>query len=327
MKFILHHLGVACGDFDRSLNWYKNILQNRVVHSWRLESQLNVAFVGRGSDVMSEVVGPPFEPYGRQRLGQTLSHLGIWVDDLRQAFELLRQEGVRIAWEPREFGEIQHFGVLDPHGVLLEFFNSAGELPLARPEPNDSIRLHHVSLLTPDLRRTEQFFAKLHMKTVIEHTENHGGFLFMIDEGFDYRNHNFMLEVIGPPRTKVRTATALLEPREQAILEKHGACLDHVCYVADDVPSTYAEFTARGAFSTAPPYRDYGSWISWLKDPDGKDIELLTPIPESVITLALRRNAPLQTMGITFDAGRQNVVEAAVPPWRDQQLENLRNQL
>jgi len=318
VSFRFHHFGLACADPEQASRWYAS----------SLATSSSGAFVGRGSDVMIELVGPPFQPYGPhhvERPGATANHLGFVVEDLDLAFEQLRSE--RVAWEPTDVHGVRHFGILDPHGVLLEFLCSSIDTRVTAPEPTGAVRLHHISLLTPDLRATERFFAeRLGMRTVIEHTENDGGFLFMIDEHFDYARHNFMLEVIGPPRARVEHATALLEPREHEILSKHGSCLDHFCFVADDVPAAHAELVARGAPSEASPYRDYGSWIAWLKDPSGNDIELMSPIPESVIEFALESDEPFQTMGVAFDIDKVDRGEAMPPPWRDEQLKNLRDQ-
>lgn len=329
MGFTLHHVGITCRDSSRSREVYVQRMGNRVATNWQVASEVDITFVGRGSDVSIELVGAPYQPYGRHHLdrsGATASHLGFLVDDVDLAFERMREDDVRILWDPKDFMEIRHFGMLDNNGVLVELF-SAKNGSAASPEIGGPVRLHHVSLLTPDLRATERFFVeKLHMKTVIEHTENDGGFIFMVDEGFDYRTHNFMVEVIGPPRGVVSHATALLEPREQKILEKHGACLDHLCFVADNVPVTHRDFVGRGVVSATNPYRDYGSWISWLKDFDGNDIELLSPIPESVVTTALAVDKPIQTILMSFDYGKKGLGEEKAPPWREMQMANLQRQ-
>jgi catechol 2,3-dioxygenase-like lactoylglutathione lyase family enzyme len=327
VSFKLHHFGLACADLERTSAWYASCLASERIAVGRAPGA-ETAFIGRGSDVTIELVGPPFGPYGPHHLerpGATSNHLAFEVDDLDRAFAQLR--GGRVAWAPRECQELRHFGILDPHGVLLEVFCTRSGAPLGGPAATGPVRLHHVSLLTPDLRRTEQFFRDaLHMKTVIEHTENDGGFIFMIDEQFDYHHHNFMLEVIGPPRARVEHATALLEPREQDILARYGSCLDHFCFVADDVRAAHAELVGRGAPSEATPYRDYGSWIGWLKDPNGNDIELMSPIPQSVIEFALESDEPFQSMGLEFDIDNDELGEAMPPPWREAQRENLRAQ-
>lgn len=327
-SFFIHHIGVRCRSVEESRRFYVDSLGSEITTCWRAASGALAAFVGRGSDVTIQLIEPSFAPYvGRPSApGVTINHLSFLVDDVHLSFEYLKDRRVQIAWEPADLFDITHFGAFDPDGVLFEFYETKLDRPLPTPALEGPTRLHHVSLLTPDLRKTERFLTDtLHMRTVIEHTQNDGGFIFMVDQGFDQRAHNFMLEVIGPPRARVDRATALLEPREQLILDQRGACLDHFCFIDDDVPEAHRSFVRRGATAAAEPYRDYGSWISWLKDPDGNDVELMSPIPEAIVHLALARKRPIQTIKVNFDAGKEELHRMS-PPWQGEQIENLNKQ-
>ena len=141
------------------------------------------------------------------------------------------------------------------------------------------MNLHHISILTPELRRSQKFYQeKLGFATVYEFTADDGGFVFLTDPSFDHTTNNFMLELIGPPN---------LLPREIEILGKRGACFDHLCYTAVDVEGAWKQALERGAKNMAKPVEEYGVQIAWVRDGDGNDVEIMNPIPEDVINIAL----------------------------------------
>jgi catechol 2,3-dioxygenase-like lactoylglutathione lyase family enzyme len=179
---------------------------------------------------------------------------------------------------------------LDEDGLLFEVFSHLSPPPLAtadlsKPLAPTEMNLHHISILTPELRRSQKFYhEKLGLKTVYEYTEDDGGFVFLIDPSFDHQKNNFMLEIIGPPH---------LEEREIEILEKRGACYDHLCYTAEDVEGAWKKAVERGATKMAEPFEDYGVQIAWVHDQDGNDVEILNQIPAEIIDIVLQGGEPL----------------------------------
>jgi len=293
MDYRLHHFGIVCQDVGRSLTVYREPLTNLLTSRWYNRSLVDIAFVGCGSDGTLELVGPPHLDYEEKhvaRYGHSINHVAYLVDDADAAFEELKAQGVEVAWEPQDVHymlSVRQCAFRDEDGLLFEVFHHISPLPMATPDvsgpfgPTD-LRLHHVSILTPDLRRGERFYAeKLGLTTVLEYTEDDGGFLFMIDPYFDSQSHNLMLELIGPP---------YLEPREEVLLDKYGACYDHLCYVADDVKGAWRAAVERGGKADDEPryYDEYGMTLGWLKDADGVDVEILEPVSDEMIKEALQ---------------------------------------
>ena len=295
MDYRLHHVGLLCQDLEESLAVYRDQLGSQLISRWYNRGLVNVACVGNGTDATVELVGPPFMDYEKAQIarqGYTLNHCCFLVEDVDSAFAELRDRGVEVAWEPADMLIVRQCGFRDQDGLLFEVFSFLDpEMPMATPDlsaparPTD-LRLHHVSLLTPDLPRMERFYTEmLGMRTLIEYRIESGGFVFLADPFFDLDTHNFTLEIIGPPG---------LEPREIEMLERHGPCLDHLCYVADDAKGAWRDVVAKGGENVTAPVCEYDSWISWVKDADGIDVEIMTPLPDDVVAEALRSGQPFQ---------------------------------
>ncbi|MBL7063402.1 MAG: VOC family protein [Anaerolineae bacterium] len=295
MDYKLHHFGLVCQDVEKSLATYCERLGNQLTSRWYNRGLFDVACAGNGTDVTLELVGRPFMPYEEAHIarhGYSINHISFLVDDADGAFEELEAQGVQVAWEPQDWLFIRRCGFYDEDGLLFELFSYLTPLLLAAPDPgaltgqNDLI-LDHVSILTPDLRRAQRFYTeKLGLKTAYECIEDEGGFVMLIDPLFDFQAHRFMLEIIGPPH---------LEPREVELLEKRGACYDHLCYIAGDVHAAWQEAIERGVEGGAAPivYEKYGIRVAWLKDADGNDVEIMDPIPDNFLEMALQAEEPL----------------------------------
>ena len=189
-------------------------------------------------------------------------------------------------------------GFYDEDGLLFEVFNPLDPAnPMAVSDlatgPND-LTLDHVSILTPNLQRSRQFYAeKLGLKTVLEFLPDGGGFIFLVDPCFDEQTHNFKLEIIGPPS---------LEPRKWCLLDRHGACFDHLAYVTDDVPGAWEHRLQRGAQQMDAPIQDYTVWIAWVKDADGNDVEIMNRFPNDRLMKAFQSGVPVD---IASEMGKQ----------------------
>ncbi len=297
MNYQLNHFGLVCQDLKKSLAVYGDQLANQLTARWYNRGYLDIAFLGGGSDVTVELVGPPHLDYEQAHIarhGYSINHTSFQVDDARAAFEELKSQGVEVAWEPMRVMTMLQCGFRDPDGLLFKVYSNLDPaLPLAGPDlsepaqPSD-LRMHHISILTSDLRRSQRFYTqKLGLKTVYEYVKDDGGFLFLADPYYDPAQHDFLLEIIGPPR---------LEPREEALLKQHGACYDHLCYVADDVRTAWQACLDRGAQNMEAPVEQLGMWIAWLKDADGNDVEIMSPTPAEIIEEALRTGEPFDGM-------------------------------
>ncbi len=210
--------------------------------------------------------------------------------DVEQAHAYLRRQGATPAWGVRERDGVRNCAFFDADGLLFQIAEPSatlaemelGETPAPGKPP---VRLHHVSILTPDLRRAQRFYERfLGLKTVFEFLREGGGFIFLADGWFDHQEHPFLLEIIGPPH---------LEPREEQILSARGACYDHICFSTRDVDAAWRWALEQGAQPVLPPYHYEGTRMAWLKDDQGVDIEIMAPIPKFVLDYALHIGKPL----------------------------------
>jgi catechol 2,3-dioxygenase-like lactoylglutathione lyase family enzyme len=296
MEYKLHHFAIICEDFDKSLAYYRDQLGNQVASRWQNKGFFNLAFVGNGGEGTVELIGKPYIDYEEEHIakhGYSINHISFLVEDVDAAFEELKAQGVKVAWEPQQVLSMRQCGFFDEDGLLFEVFSYMSPIPLASPDlskplgPTD-IYLHHISILTPELRRSQKFYEeKLGFKTVFEYTEDDGGFIFLIDSTYNHKTNNFMLEIIGPPN---------LEPREEKMLAKRGACYDHFCYTAVDVNGAWKAALERGAKNLADPVHEYGMEIAWVYDQDGNDVEIMNPIPEEIVDIVLQGGEPLNGM-------------------------------
>ena len=294
MQYKLHHFGILSQDMNQSLNTYRNHFCQDFTSRWFNKDHLDIAFLGKGSQATMEIVAPPHLDYETAHIdkhGYCLNHLAFLVEDAEEAHEELAAKGVRVAWEPFLMDDVLGLcqcAFYDEDDVLFEVFSYPKGKPMAlpkktTPKPKD-LRLHHVNILTPDLRRSQRFYEqKLGMKTVVEALEDEGGAVFLVDPSYDYKENDFMLEIVGPP---------YLEPREVTLLEQRGACLDHLCFIADDLSGAWEDAVVRGAKQVTEPILYHGGYLAWFVDPDGVDVEIMTPFPEDMIENALLTGKP-----------------------------------
>ncbi|MFC2031227.1 VOC family protein [Chloroflexota bacterium] len=299
MDFRLNHFGLVCQDLDRSLAVYRDQLAHQVTARWYNRDYLDIAFLGAGCDVTIELVGQPHLDYEQAHIarhGYSINHMSFQVKDARAAFAELKSRGVEVAWEPMQVMTMLQCGFRDPDGLLFEVYSDLDPaLPLAVPDQSQppqpaDLRMHHISILTPELRRSQRFYVeKMGLKTVYEYVKDDGGFVFLADPYYDAAQHDFLLEIIGPPH---------LEPREVLLLEERGACYDHLCYVADDVHAAWQACLDRGAQNMTPPAKELGMWIAWLNDADDNDVEIMNPIPAEIVEEAVRTGQPVDGLAL-----------------------------
>ena len=284
VKFKLHHFTILCEDLAQSTAFYCDMLGNQLVARRPAGQQPPAVFVGNGSDALIELLGPPFQPEQQafiEKRAYGIYQLGFQVDDLEAAYRQLKEGGVAVVEAPHEVDGRKYCAFVDPDGVRLEVFQPArdGAETLPTIDPSAGLRLHHIDLLSDDWQRSLRFYEDhFGLRSVLEYLDDSGGaFLFLADAFFDSERHNFLLEIIGPPYD---------EEREHVFYAKYGTGLDHLAYVAEDVPARWKEALERGARNMVDPYQDYGIDIAWVKDPGGNDVEIMNPIPDHIIETA-----------------------------------------
>ena len=128
MKAVLDHIGIAVGDLDAALAFYRDALGIEVEATEEVPSQgVRAHFLPVGSATL-ELLEATSEgsPIGRYlaRRGPGLHHLTLRVDDIRAALSAVAARGARlIDAEPREGAEGALVAFIHPsstHGVLVE---------------------------------------------------------------------------------------------------------------------------------------------------------------------------------------------------------------
>jgi methylmalonyl-CoA epimerase len=120
MKVALDHIGIAIGDLDEALAFYRDALGLEVGPAEDVPSQnVRVHFVGAGESALELLEATSHDsPVGRflARRGPGLHHLTLRVDDIGAALAQLKSRGVRLIDEVARPGA---------HGSLVAFIHPA----------------------------------------------------------------------------------------------------------------------------------------------------------------------------------------------------------
>jgi methylmalonyl-CoA epimerase len=128
MKAVLDHVGIAVGDLDEALRFYRDALGLEVEGSEEVGSQRVRAHfvpVGQPKIELLEATSPDstIAKYVGKR-GPGLHHITFRVDDIQAALQHLKARGVRLIDEvPRPGAEHALVAFIHPssaHGVLVE---------------------------------------------------------------------------------------------------------------------------------------------------------------------------------------------------------------
>ena len=281
MKFDLHHVDILTDDMEKSLAFYQEKLGMQLVfHSDA--GGTDVAFLAdrANTNFYVELVGPPFIDFQDtffKKHGPLMDHFSFLVDDADAWYEKLRPEGINFITKPEEFLGVKEFYFYDASGTIAEIMMfqdpSFTIAPSAEVTPSNGVdyRLHHISITCRDIPELERFYVqKLGMQTV--YTNRAEGYIFLADPEFiaDKSREAPTLELMGPPG---------LRDREQAFLDRYGPGIDHLCFVVDDVDQAYEELVSKGVKFDLEPMDYEGNRMTFFKDPNGVDIELMLPIP------------------------------------------------
>ena len=129
----IDHVGIAVADLEAAVEWYHTILGLEPSHRERMQDQgvEEVLFeVGPSFVQLLGALGPR-TPVGRflERRGPGLHHVGYRVDDVVDALDQLRAEGVRLIDEAPRRGSrgttIAFVHPKDMGGVLVELVQEA----------------------------------------------------------------------------------------------------------------------------------------------------------------------------------------------------------
>ncbi|MEM7342927.1 MAG: VOC family protein [Chloroflexota bacterium] len=297
IRYKLHHVGLLCEDSEKSTQFYRDVLGHEVTARFFNTGRYDLTFVGSGSDLLLELIGPPFggdeQTFFEQR-GSGMHHLAFEVEDVDAAFADLTAKGIRVAWEPDDFLFVRHCGVYDDNGIVIEILQELE--PLARPglrglranpDAPDTVdyHLHHFDIFSDNWQRTKQFYADYFgFQSLFEYIYKKGGaFIYLADPFFNADTRQAMIEVIGPPYE---------EPREFLFSEQFGTGMDHIGYVVKDVGAAYNLARTRGSSNLREPYQDYGTEMCWVQDADNNDLELMKPVSKAELQKAFDTGVP-----------------------------------
>lgn len=128
MRATIDHIGIALGDLETALGFYRDALGLEVRPAEEVASQKVRAHVLPLGDAALELLEPtsPDSPIARfvAKRGPGIHHLTLRVDDIAAALDELRARGVRLIDEtPREGAEGALIAFVHPAstgGVLIE---------------------------------------------------------------------------------------------------------------------------------------------------------------------------------------------------------------
>ncbi len=154
MKAVLDHVGIAVGDLDASLAFFRDGLGLEVDRPEDVPSQrVRAQFLSTGPTSLELLQATsPDSPIAKflAKRGPGLHHITLRVDDIASALEHLRQRNVVLIDEaPREGAGGTRVAFIHPssaHGVLVELKQAARVPP--QPEQPKAIRLGDLELVT-----------------------------------------------------------------------------------------------------------------------------------------------------------------------------------
>lgn len=135
MKAELDHVGIAVGDLEATLSFYRDVLKLDFVASEEVVSQrVRAHFLDAGGARLELLEATAADsPIGRflEKHGPGLHHLAFRVPDVAAVLEHLRALGIRLIDErPRRGAEGSLVAFVHPastHGVLIEFKQDGAE--------------------------------------------------------------------------------------------------------------------------------------------------------------------------------------------------------
>lgn len=307
MMYKLTKFSLAVTDMEKELNVYTNGMGMQLTARIQDDSQYDVAYIGQGSDGLIELVKKPYIEAEKKYLNRRYSvySISFETEDVDKAFEEMKGKGVNIAWEPVEVLGMKVFGMTDLDDNLIKVYSYTGNEKII-PTPDltkiltkTDMTLHHVSLITKDIKTTANFYENIfNLKTISQRTddiEKTGGFVFMADPYLDSNAHTILFEIMGGPNPIKAVPDRIIKryEREELFEQEYGYALDHICTVCDDVKGAYEKSIRAGGQEYIEPEEALGACIAWIKDVNGNDVEVMDPVGEDFYNEVLSSKTPI----------------------------------
>lgn len=125
MRMRLLHTMIRVYDLNRSIDFYTNILEMRLLKTTiNLDHQYSLAFIGYGAEEDNSVIELTYNwnqtnPYD---IGSAYGHIALGVENIFDTCLVLRKKGVVIVREagPVKGGTTKIAFIKDPDGYLIE---------------------------------------------------------------------------------------------------------------------------------------------------------------------------------------------------------------
>jgi catechol 2,3-dioxygenase-like lactoylglutathione lyase family enzyme len=284
MRIAFDHIAILTPEINESLHFYTNFMEMQVRSRKSSAATAEIICLedgSRASKMLLYLIGPPFSSWMEtffSRHGPMLAFLGFEVDDIDAWYQLLQTEQTEFLTPIEELGEGRCFYLRDPAEIILKLIQHAPSSTPTEPVTSNTAtskyKLSHTNITCSEFNALENFYINvLGMKIVLDRREE--GLIFLADQvALSDEDHDvFPLELFGPP--------GLWEP-DIAFLEKHGAGLQYLCFAVEDVDKAYQDLRSKGVNFHLPP-TDFGeNRVAFFKDPNGIDIEILHPLPDSI---------------------------------------------
>jgi lactoylglutathione lyase len=115
------------GDLDRSLEFYKNVLNMKEIRRTRNEEyKYDLVFVGYGSETEGAVIELTYNwGVSSYDLGNAYGHIAIGVDDIYKLCDEIKAKGGQVTREPGPVkgGKTVIAFVKDPDGYMIELID------------------------------------------------------------------------------------------------------------------------------------------------------------------------------------------------------------
>ena len=285
-RYKIHHLGILCDNLEANVNFYTKVLGHEICD--HTESSI---WVGSGSEIFLELIGPPFSPEQAAwhvERGTGIHHLALEVDSLDVAWSQLITAGVDPIHLPIETAQRKSFMIWDDSHVPIEIVEQKEKVPKAQStdRPVDFL-LHHFDIFSDNWQRSKAFYERhFGFQSIFEYIYDHSGaFIYIADSFFDSSSRQAMIEIIGPPYQ---------EAREFEFAEKYRTGIDHIGYVVSDVGRAHRLAIERGSKEFMQPYADYGTEMCWIQDANHADLELMLAVPAQELQQAFESRVPFR---------------------------------
>lgn len=118
----IDHVELVPSDFEKSLNFYTEILGFKVQRRWKAARppMEEIAFIELNGSILELFSVTETTPASTEEWQIGCRKFAIGVDDVDQAVAYLRTRGVTISREPVAVGTLKVAGIKDPDGLIIE---------------------------------------------------------------------------------------------------------------------------------------------------------------------------------------------------------------